>query len=68
MFYCFDLLTDEKGVKGISLISTHVKALRREILILVLKKLWHFADRKPYHWSDLSLASETSLHLLSPLK
>ena len=30
---------------GISLISTHIKALRGEILIWILKTLWHFPDR-----------------------
>ena len=55
----------QRPVKGISLISTHVKALRREILIWIFKKLWHFADRKPHHWSDLVLTNEKSLHLLS---
>ena len=51
---------------GILLISTHIKALRGEILIWILKTLWHFPDRKPYHWSEHGrLAIEKSLHLLS---
>ena len=59
MFSCFrPTYRRQRPVKGISLISTHVKTLKREVLIWILKKLWHFPDRKPYHWSDLGLTSE----------
>ena len=39
--------------------------MRREILIWIFKKLWHFPGRKPHHWSDLVLTNEKTLHLLS---
>ena len=68
MFSCFrPTYRCQRPVKGISIISAHIKALRSEILIWILRTLWHFPDRKPYHWSDLGLATAKSLHLLSPI-
>ena len=47
MFSCFrPTYRCQRPVKGISIIAAHIKAFRREILIWILKTLWHFPDRK----------------------